>query len=227
MAFLYNVFAGIPNRKVLPELQPTITLIQEKCSAKPGSNRQQLDIVNTQEMDNGVALGVPQGAREQHVPNVAHEDDNENQGAQVINAIRINDRDEDNDQTDLEAPLEDEGAVEEQTTNTREQVTVEDAEEDDEESDSEDEEIERRRNEEKERRSAHLKTPTEDQYGKGKRRTKINTQFYFLQKKFDELTQNDRLDFLREGMKEYKVTGRTHLIERYTTGFMFQQLSVK
>ena len=55
-------------------------------------------------------------------------------------------------------------------------------------------------------------------YEKRERKQIIN--FSFLQTKF-------KLDFLSEAWKEYKLSGKTNLLERYMTGFLFAQLSAK
>jgi hypothetical protein len=157
----------------------------------------------------------------------------------------INDENQDNVQQDQEIPEEqeltenqgaqdvtihgDQGAAQiTHTEGNNNQVIVEDVTDDEEEDvDSEDDEIEQRRNIEKQRRSEHFKMPDSENYGRGKRERKQTINFSFLQTKFDDLTKEDKSDFLSEAWKEYKLSGKTNLLERYTTGFVFAQLSAK
>ena len=98
---------------------------------------------------------------------------------------------------------------------------------DDDDPDSEDEEIEERRNKEKERRSEHFKVHDSDDYGRGKRERKQPINFSFLQTRYEDLTKEDKSKFLEQAWQEYKISGKTTLLERYSTGFIFAQLSAK
>ena len=100
------------------------------------------------------------------------------------------------------------------------------AEDVDEDEDSDNEEEPASRNEERERRSAYFRTPDEGKYGKGKRDRKKSS-FSFLQTKFEDLDKKDKGDFFHEAWKEYLVSGKTNMLEKYSTGFIFAQMSAK
>ena len=105
-------------------------------------------------------------------------------------------------------------------------VSVDEEEESSESEDEEDREIERRRNIEKDRRSNHFNINS-DEHGRGKRNRNKPTNFSFLQTQFENLEKEEKDDYLFQAWKEYKTGGKTTLLERYTTGFIFNQLSAK
>ena len=99
-------------------------------------------------------------------------------------------------------------------------ILVEDVEED-EDTDDEEEPVGRRA--EKERRASHFLTHEGDKYGRGKRE-KTKSSFSFLQTKFKDLTVDDKNDcFFHEAWDEYRTTGKTSMVERYSTGFIFHK----
>ena len=97
---------------------------------------------------------------------------------------------------------------------------------DDDESSSDDSSIEERRNKEREERGDHFKQPTEDTHGRGKRTRKFDGSYKFLQAKFEDLIPEERTSFLHSALAEYQSSGKTNMIERYTTGFVFNQYSL-
>jgi hypothetical protein len=99
-------------------------------------------------------------------------------------------------------------------------------EETDESDDDEDREIDERRNKEKERRAAHFNIDNEAQ-GRGKRNRQKPSNFSFMQTQFKDLPKEEKDNYLMQAWKEYKSGGKTALLERYTTGFIFNQLSAK
>ncbi len=82
------------------------------------------------------------------------------------------------------------------------------------------------RNEERERRSEHFSVHTEEEYGRGKRE-KIIKSHSFLQSKFVDLKDEDKKEFFEHAWKEYHISGKTDLLERYTTGLLFAQMTAK
>ena len=48
-----------------------------------------------------------------------------------------------------------------------------------------------------------------------------------MQSQFKDLPEEDRNDYLLQAWKKYKSGGKTTLLEQYTTGFIFNQLSAK
>ena len=64
------------------------------------------------------------------------------------------------------------------------------------------------------------------QYGRGQR-DKKKTSFSFLQTKFHDLTEEGRDEFFQQAWADYHASGKTNLLERYTTGFVFAQMSAK
>jgi hypothetical protein len=55
---------------------------------------------------------------------------------------------------------------------------------------------------------------------------KKRTSYSFLQIRFEEMTTEDRADYFHHG-DEHKVSGKTNLLERFTSSFIFAQLSAK
>ena len=51
--------------------------------------------------------------------------------------------------------------------------------------------------------------------------------YSFLQTKFVDLEEQEKLDFRQAAVDEYNLTGKTTMIERYLTGFHFAQMSAK
>ena len=163
----------------------------------------------------------------------------ENQGAQEHEIQDQHDNDDTQGRHDEQEAFENQGAQEIDNTNQEaEAITFEEVDEDEEidedaetESDEEDDSSEdesdtETRKEEKKRRSVHFEINTGDEYGRGKRETKT-TPYSFLQTKFENMNQDDRKDFFHHAWSEYKVSGKTNLLERFTTGFIFNQLSAK
>ena len=48
-----------------------------------------------------------------------------------------------------------------------------------------------------------------------------------MQTSFADLTKDDLAVFFHHAWNEYKISGRTHLLESFTSGFIFAQLSAK
>ena len=90
-----------------------------------------------------------------------------------------------------------------------------------------DDSIEERRNVEKERREAHFKQYVGEPYGRGKRVKKPNKSYSFLQTEFKYLSEEERESFLNHAWNEYKISGKTNMLERYTTGVVFAQMSAR
>ena len=109
-----------------------------------------------------------------------------------------------------------------------EEVIVEDVNEDDESEDEENvsEEESEERKEEGHRRSEHFKINTSDNFGRGKRK-KLKRKFSFLQKRFKNMKDRERKNFVNFAWQEYKDTGDKRMLERCVTGFVFTQLSAK
>ena len=95
----------------------------------------------------------------------------------------------------------------------------------DDESIEDDDSIEDRRRNEKERRQQHLMEHSGDSYGRGKRKKKPNQAYSFLQTEFKNLDDIERETFFSHAWNEYKISGRTNMLERYTTGLVFAQMS--
>ena len=74
----------------------------------------------------------------------------------------------------------------------------------DDESDSDEEEPDLRK-EDRERRSTYFNTPTDEEYGRGKREIKKSTSFSFLQTQFKDMTMEDRSDF-QHAWIEYQIS---------------------
>ena len=128
---------------------------------------------------------------------------------------------------DEEAQDENQGAPPDENKtnlNIEDEIKVEEVDED---SDDEwdDEEPESRR-EEKERRENYFSTNSGDDFGRGKRE-RTAPSFSFLQTQFPDLTQEGKDDFFQHAWDEYQVSGKTNLLERYTTGFIFAQMTAK
>ena len=69
--------------------------------------------------------------------------------------------------------------------------------------------------------------PNPNRRGKKKNKTKRKVSFSFLNKRFDDLKQDEKKAFFECAWKEHLLTGKTHLLERYTTGLAFAQMSAK
>ena len=83
------------------------------------------------------------------------------------------------------------------------------------------------RKEDREQRSTYFNTPTDEEYGRGKQEIKLSTSFSLLQTQPEDMTTEDRYDFFHHAWIEYQVSGETNLLERYISGLIFVQLSVK
>ena len=92
--------------------------------------------------------------------------------------------------------------------------------------DSSMEEIKERRTRERHQRRSHLAVPNELEYGRGKPR-KTTSSHSFLQTKFNDLSEDQRQAYFSHAWKEFQVSKKTNLIEKYVTGFIFNQLSAK
>jgi len=82
------------------------------------------------------------------------------------------------------------------------------------------------RNEEKELRCKHFEVKIGDEYGKGKRK-KIKKKISFLQTNFKDLDDNGKAEYFRHAWREYEVSGSTSLLECFSSGFIFDQMSAK
>ncbi|CAJ1957386.1 unnamed protein product [Cylindrotheca closterium] len=51
--------------------------------------------------------------------------------------------------------------------------------------------------------------------------------FLFLNKRFKDLEKEEKVDFFTCAWEEHQLTGKIHLLERYTTGLAFAQMSAK
>jgi hypothetical protein len=51
--------------------------------------------------------------------------------------------------------------------------------------------------------------------------------FSFLNMRFDHLEKEEKMEFFECAWDEHNLTGNTHLLERYTTGLAFAQMSAK
>ena len=83
------------------------------------------------------------------------------------------------------------------------------------------------RNKEKERRSKYFEVNIGDEYGKGKRKKIKKKNFSFLQTNFKDLDDNGKTEYFRHAWREYKISGSTSLLESFTSGFIFAQMSAK
>ena len=168
---------------------------------------------------------APQGANENDDDHQSIHQEDENQGAPVIEnqgAPIIENQGAPVIENQGAPVIENQGA-QEPVAREPEVIVVEDVDEDE---DSDDEEEPASRNEERERRSAHFGTPNEEEHGRGKRdRTKSS--FSFLQTKFEDLDEKDKGEFFHEAWKEYLVSGKTNMLEKYSTGFIFAQMSAR
>ena len=90
-----------------------------------------------------------------------------------------------------------------------------------------DDSIEERRNKERDRRGKHLQIFSGSDFGRGKRKKKPNQAYSFLQTQFMEMKPEEKDSFFKHAWDEYKVTGKTNMIERYTTGMVFAQMSAQ
>ena len=126
---------------------------------------------------------------------------------------------------------EDEGAVEEdegaevivepaRSTNIKVEDVDEDSDDDSDEEEPDSREVER------ERRSDHFRAHTGPEYGRGQREKK-QPSYSFLQTTFTELTEDGRTEFFQQAWDEYHVSGKTNLLEKFTTGFLFATMSAK
>ena len=94
--------------------------------------------------------------------------------------------------------------------------------------DTDDEETEIRRDTERNRRRVHFEPVNTEEYGRGKpRERKTTDSLSFLQTRFEDLDSKNKNEFLRHALDDYHMTGKTSMLERYTAGFVFAQLSVK
>ena len=105
----------------------------------------------------------------------------------------------------------------------RETILVEDVLED---SDEEEETESETREQERERRAEYFNTTTGDNLGRGKRERK-QTSFSFLQTEFHDLPQEGKDMFFRQAWDEYHVSGNTDLLERFSTSFVFAQMTAR
>ena len=83
------------------------------------------------------------------------------------------------------------------------------------------------RHAERQRRQAYWDIHTDDSHGRGKRQRKQTEAFSFLQKRFADLSNADRLDFFEQAHRQMQDTNNTALMERFTTGLLFAQMSAK
>ncbi|CAJ1952618.1 unnamed protein product [Cylindrotheca closterium] len=60
-----------------------------------------------------------------------------------------------------------------------------------------------------------------------KKAKRKNISFLFLNKRFKDLEKEEKVDFFTCAWEEHQLTGKTHLLERYTTGLAFAQMSAK
>ena len=88
-------------------------------------------------------------------------------------------------------------------------------------------EIEERRNKERERRGEYFKEHVGDNFGRGKRDKKPNQAYSFLQSEFKCLSSEEKKSYFKHAWEEYKVTGATNMLEKYTTGLIFTQMSAR
>ena len=142
--------------------------------------------------------------RDQHQGAQDTDDENQkdkNQGAQNA-STEIND---DDISDDKEKVIESEDIIEDDNDNHEDNV---------------------RRSQEKERRGAHFKVHVGEEYGRGKRK-KIQRSFSFFQTQFKDLSQEGKEEFFKHAWDEYQLSGKTNMLERYTTGLVFAQLSAK
>ena len=87
--------------------------------------------------------------------------------------------------------------------------------------------VEERREVEKERRKEHFKENEGEEYGRGKRIKKPNQSYSNLQTKFKSLSAEKNESYFEHAWNEYKVTGTTNMLEKYTTGLVFVQMSAR
>ena len=103
------------------------------------------------------------------------------------------------------------------------------------------------REKERQARSAYLRTPSEEEYGRGKRQKELKSytflqkchlrakrstkktkgSFSFLQKNYEGLTKQQQKEYFKRAWGNYLATGRTNDIEQFTTGFVFAQMTAK
>ena len=87
--------------------------------------------------------------------------------------------------------------------------------------------VEERREAERERRKEHFKEHEGEEYGRGKRVKKPNQSYSFLQTEFKSLSTEEKESYFEHAWNEYKVTGTTNMLEKYTTGLVFAQMSAR
>ena len=92
--------------------------------------------------------------------------------------------------------------------------------------DDDDNDDDPQRAEERRRRGEHFQTFQGEEYGRGKR-TKTSRSFSFLQTTFKDLNKDEKNEFFHHAWKEYRTTGKTNMLERFTSGFIFAQLTAK
>ena len=79
------------------------------------------------------------------------------------------------------------------------------------------------------RRSDYFADHNNNQYGRGKcdRSKPSNEAYSFLQTKFKDLSDDDKRSYFRKAWSEYKTSGKTNMLEKFTCGLAFAQLSAK
>jgi hypothetical protein len=200
---------------------------------------------------NHIAQGAPTPPDEVPPPersDVSSNDITQHQGAYEDEETRIED-----EPNDVEVMINEEYDVpQDDSTNTHEDEDVEvptnDENEDDDDntsSSSDEEALTKERTQERDRRAQHLVSPAVNKYGRGKRISKPSRkwsflqtqnrrwsflqaqrrQWSFLQTKFEDLPPETKNEYLRSAWNEYRLTGTTHLLQRYITGFIFAQMS--
>ena len=190
------------------------------------------EVINQTEIVNQTETN--QISAEKTTKNQGANNNNKNQGA------NNNNNNEEEIESDKEEENQDNDDQEKMTNDREDDSDDEDTDDDnnDDSNDTDDEElkIEQRRNEERKRRKEYWEVNTSG--GRGKRTKKQTKRLNFLQKavekhggcdqkKFGDLSEQERKDMLRKAWRKMTDFGDTTMMERYTTGVIFAQMSAK
>ena len=162
-------------------------------------------------INNANAQGANENGDQQH--NV---DGGDQGAAQGMNQGAPQDRNQEEDSEDRDDDTDEENIDDDDEAS-------DDNDDDDSEDDDEDDP---QREEERRRRGEHFQTFEGEEYGRGKR-TKPSKSYSFFQTKFENLSKDETDEFFRHAWNEYKTSGKTNMLEKFTCGFVFAQLTAR